>query len=75
MKRRREHTDADGVRLYPIAEARQIMGLGEKTFRKKMRDEADPLRNYVISMGPRLNFMRLEDIKAYLAYLASRANA
>jgi hypothetical protein len=75
MKRRREHTDTDGVKLYPIAEARQIMGLGEKTFRRKMRDEADPLRNYVISMGPRLNFMRLEDIKAYLAYLASRANA
>lgn len=75
MKRRREHIDTDGVRLYPIAEARQIMGLGEKTFRRKMRDEADPLRNYVISMGPRLNFMRLEDIKAYLAYLASRANA
>lgn len=76
MRRRQtEHKDESGVRLYTIAEARQMLGLGEHSFRKRWRDAGDPLRRHIISMGPRLNFMRLEDIQAYIAYLASRANA
>ena len=78
MRRRKSKTmqTADTppeLRLYTLEEARQLLNLGEHKFRDRWRDQNDPLRKYIITMGERKHYMRIDGIKAYQDYLAQQS--
>jgi excisionase family DNA binding protein len=57
-------TDADELKLYPLAEAAKMLGVSAKTVMR----EADRKKITIVKIG-KLNMIRVHDLKTYIESL------